>query len=131
VRWSLGTPVRLVTADPRVDATRGDFAVERGPLVYCAESADLPSGRRLDDFVLDPDAPTRLLQAAGLPAEMIGVQVSGYSRPARDREWWPYQPSRPSLVTDRPATPATITMVPFFASGNRPPGAMRVWLPGR
>jgi DUF1680 family protein len=131
VRLSLGTPVRLVTADPRVDSTRGDFAVERGPLVYCAESADQPAGQGLDDFVLDPDAPARLVETAGLPAEVIGVQVSGCSRPARDRGWWPYGPSLPEPVADRPADPTTITLIPFFASGNRQPGAMRVWLPGR
>lgn len=128
---SLGTPVRLVAADPRVDSTRGDFAVERGPLVYCLESADLPAGQRLDDFVLDQAAPTALVRAAGLPAEMIGVRVSGYSRPAQSREWWPYQPSRPGSVHDRSALPMTVTAIPYFARGNRQPGSMRVWLPGR
>ena len=43
---------RLTTADPRVDAARGCVAIERGPLVYCVESADHP-GQRLDDLVLD------------------------------------------------------------------------------
>ena len=46
---------RFTRADPRVDADRGLIAVERGPLVYCVESADQP-GQRLDDIVIDPDS---------------------------------------------------------------------------
>ena len=32
------------TPDPRIDAIRGCVAVERGPIVMCAESVDLPAG---------------------------------------------------------------------------------------
>ena len=131
VRLSLSSPVRLVAADPRVDSTRGDFAVERGPLVYCVESADLPAGQRPDDFVLDPDTPTPLAKAPGLPAEMVAVQLSGFSRAACDRGPWPYQPAPPRSGPDRRATRMTVTAIPYFARGNRQLGAMRVWLPGR
>jgi DUF1680 family protein len=129
VSLSLSAPVRLVTADPRVDSTRGDAALERGPLVYCFEPADLPAGQRLDDFVLDQDAPVTLTQVTGLPAEMIGLQVSGRSRSADRRPWWPYQPFRPDQATDPVPTPLTVTAIPYFARGNRHLGAMRVWLP--
>jgi DUF1680 family protein len=38
VRLSLPVAPRFTTPDPRVGATRGRVAVERGPLVYCAET---------------------------------------------------------------------------------------------
>ena len=44
VRLTLPMTPRLVRADERVDAVRGCVAVERGPLVYCVEQADLPDG---------------------------------------------------------------------------------------
>jgi DUF1680 family protein len=122
-------PVRLVSAHPRVDATRGDSAVERGPLVYCIESADLPAGQRLDDFELDRDAPAALVQAAGLPAGMTGLRLSGRSRPAQGRGWWPYQAPLSSPAIRQDATRLTVTAIPYFAHGNRQPGAMRVWFP--
>ena len=58
--WSVGDRVRLrlprttrVTApDPRVDASRGCVAIERGPEVWCLEGLDLPAGWALDDVVL-------------------------------------------------------------------------------
>lgn len=42
IRLELEMPVRLVTADERVEANRGRVAVARGPLVYCMEAADNP-----------------------------------------------------------------------------------------
>src|SRR4029453_6844596 len=50
----LELPVRVTEPDPRVDAVRGCVAVERGPLVYCLESADLPPGVALEELRWDP-----------------------------------------------------------------------------
>ncbi|GAA3339069.1 hypothetical protein GCM10020358_21460 [Amorphoplanes nipponensis] len=46
---------RLTEPDPRIDAVRGCVAVERGPVVLCAESVDLPPGARLDALRLERD----------------------------------------------------------------------------
>src|SRR5207248_2029398 len=40
---------RIVMPHARIDAVRGSAALERGPLVYCIESADLPAGTVLED----------------------------------------------------------------------------------
>ncbi|RIQ19592.1 glycoside hydrolase family 127 protein [Jiangella rhizosphaerae] len=55
-RLVLPVAPRLTWPDRRVDAVRGCVAVERGPLVLCAESVDLPSGS-LDDLIVDPSVP--------------------------------------------------------------------------
>ncbi|HLO57209.1 MAG TPA: glycoside hydrolase family 127 protein [Bacteroidales bacterium] len=52
-RWKTGDvlsltlpmPVRYVRANSQVIADAGRVAIERGPLVYCAESADYPDGK--------------------------------------------------------------------------------------
>ena len=46
---TLDMPVRVTEPDPRIDAVRGCVAIERGPIVYCVESADLPAGVDLED----------------------------------------------------------------------------------
>ena len=38
---SLDMPARITAPDPRIDAVRGTVAIERGPLVYALEEADL------------------------------------------------------------------------------------------
>ncbi|TDC50373.1 glycoside hydrolase family 127 protein [Jiangella ureilytica] len=57
IRLVLPVAPRLTWPDRRVDAVRGCVAVERGPLVLCAESVDLPAAVTLDDLLVDPSAP--------------------------------------------------------------------------
>ncbi len=40
--------VRRVIADPRVKENHGRMAIERGPIVYCAEWPDAADGHVLD-----------------------------------------------------------------------------------
>ncbi len=129
-RLTLTVPVvaRLTVADPRVDAARGCVAIERGPLVYCLESADHP-GRRLDDLVLDVEGFGSGTEAAaeGLPEQIVAVRVPGTGR-SRDRSsWWPYASvgSQDTGGTE----PLELTAIPYFAWGNRGSGAMRIWIP--
>ena len=49
---------RVTYADPRIDAVRGTFAVERGPLVLALESLDLPAGWSVNEITADPDSIT-------------------------------------------------------------------------
>ena len=116
---------RLTTADPRVDADRGCVALERGPLVYCLEAVDHP-GVRLDDVTLDAAQPVRAEPHAGALGEVVQLRATGAVRPRPAGDWWPYG------TATGPAgggEPVTLTAVPYFAWGNREPGAMRVWIP--
>lgn len=118
---------RLTVPDPRIDAVRGCIAVERGPLVYCVEAADLPAGASLDGLVLDPavapaDAPDGGI--AGLPA----VALAGRTRTAADAAW-PYRPADADGGAAATGTSVAVRAVPYLAWANRTPGPMRVWLP--
>ncbi|MEU6857440.1 beta-L-arabinofuranosidase domain-containing protein [Glycomyces sp. NPDC046736] len=104
---------RWTHPDRRVDAVRGCAAVERGPIVLCAESIDLP-GASLDDLAVDTAVP---------PVERGGrVHVAARIHPGTDA--WPYGPERRGR-----GTPAEIPLVPFHLRATRAPAAMRVWLP--
>ncbi|MCX5337237.1 glycoside hydrolase family 127 protein [Streptomyces sp. NBC_00140] len=109
---------RWLGADPRVDAIRGTAAVQRGPLVYCAESVDLPPGHEVDALRVDPSAPPEG-RADG------SVVVAGEISAPGDRPW-PYPPY------DAPPTAGDgtgIVLVPYHSWANRGPSTMRVWLP--
>ena len=116
---------RFTRADPRVDADRGLIAVERGPLVYCVESADQP-GQRLDDIVIDPDSQPVIGEPVPALGEISTLRLTAEKRRHDSTSWWPYtsDASSPRSPTDR----VTVTAIPYFAWGNREPGAMRVWL---
>jgi DUF1680 family protein len=123
-RWKAGEvavldlelPVRVTEPDPRVDAVRGCVAVERGPLVYCLESADLPPGSRLEDLRWDPRREPAPVPRPDLGEAVVGITVPVVRRPAGG-----------------PATAGgadlTAGAVPYFAWANRGAEAMRVWIP--
>ena len=70
VELSLPMPVRRVLSHEKVAADAGRVALERGPVVYCAEAVD--NGGRAFNLVLPDDAP---LQAAYRKDLLGGVTV--------------------------------------------------------
>lgn len=56
IRLELPVQAHWLTPDPRIDAIRGTAAVQRGPVVYCAESVDLPGDQDVDAIRVDPSA---------------------------------------------------------------------------
>lgn len=105
---------RVVVANSKVEADRGRVAVERGPIVYCAEWPD-------NDFdvlsVLINQNPK--FEAVDKPELLEGIvelvtdgQVLEFDKSGR-------------LVTKD----VKITMIPYYAWAHRGRGNMAVWLP--
>lgn len=120
--WRLGLPTapRLTWPDARIDGLRGTVAVERGPLVLCLQSRDLPGASDLSDLYLDVDAP---IADTGEGA-MVAL-VSAAARPARPGRP-PYGPAGPS-DSGHGSQPARL--VPYHSWAQDGPTAMRVFLP--
>jgi DUF1680 family protein len=105
----LDLAIRVTEPDPRVDAIRGCVAFERGPFVYCVESADLREGTELEDVRWDPTQPV-----APEARPDLGDGVIGLSVPAK---------------VEPDAGGTALAAIPYYAWGNRGTGGMRVWLP--
>ncbi|MBL9135735.1 MAG: glycoside hydrolase family 127 protein [Verrucomicrobiales bacterium] len=104
VTLDLEMPVRRVVANPKVQAAANSIAVERGPLVYCAEGADNPGtvmGHRMSGKTTF-NTETRSDLLGGL------VAVKALSGAADGR---------------------ALTMIPYYAWAHRGPNEMRVWFP--
>jgi DUF1680 family protein len=120
LRLNLPMEPRWTRPDPRIDAVRGCVAVERGPLVYCAESLD--DDPPLSDVRVDTSAPpAEEVDGSGLD----GVMLSVASRTQTGEHPWPYG----DPLLDAPGKQAATTLVPYHLWGNRGPATMRVWLP--
>jgi hypothetical protein len=117
----LDMPVRITAPDPRADAIRGTLAIERGPVVYCLESADLPDEVALEEVAIDPTVTPETVARDDVAPGLIGLRL-----PAWRRHFDPPAGSPPAA-----AEPIEIAAIPYFAWGNRTPGAMRVWIPRR
>lgn len=129
VRVANSMPVRLLTPHWRADAVRGCVAVQRGPLVYCAEAQDLPQGTVVEDLALRPGGPLT-------PTDQVPAGLEGYVKVAILAPGERVGGQAAELYADETAScvtsqPLPLKLVPYFARGNRPSAAMRVWLPSR
>ena len=105
--------VEEVKANARVTEDAGKLAVQRGPLLYCAEWKD--NSGKVSNLVL-PDKNS--WQTESRPGLLNGVDIlSG-------------QGIRKDSVTGA-LTPVTLTLIPYYSWANRGVGEMTVWLPGQ
>jgi DUF1680 family protein len=112
VELSLPMPVRRVTANEAVEEDRGRVAVERGPLVYCAEWLD--NDGRVSNLVLADGSP---LVAETRPDLLSGVVVIKGEAEALSEKGG-------RIITEKKA----VTLIPYYAWANRGKGEMTVWL---
>ena len=95
--------VRKVAAHGKVNSNTGKIAFERGPLVYCAEAADNPSGvlarslEKNETFQFEFDK--ALFNGTG---KIVG--------------------------TSKETAEAPMTLIPYYAWSHRSIGEMAVWL---
>ena len=112
---------RFSFPDRRIDAVRGTVAVERGPLVLCLESIDLPDGASLDDVLIDVRVPPT---DDGDTALVSAVTVDRGSDGSLGRV--PYSAGDPSTPT---GTVREVALVPYHRWAERGPSSMRVFIP--
>ena len=124
VTLDLPMPVRLLTANPRVEPARNQVAVARGPLVYCLEEQDLPAGVNLDAIYVAADTQFEPMHDASL---LGGVTVLEADAEVVHQPAWNEQLYRP-LGGER-IERTRIRLIPYYTWANRGVGQMTVWLP--
>jgi len=127
VELELGMEPMFVTSNPRIDATRGCLAIQRGPIVYCLEDKDQEIKGRLLDVEIEKNKPLITNGEGGFLDGMMVVEAGGQFI---DREVWRGYLYRPAAFPVRDtARPARLIAIPYYAWGNRGIGGMRVWIP--
>jgi len=105
-------PIRRVVANEAVEADRGRVAVERGPLVYCAEWAD--NGGPVTNLLLEDGTSLVAESRPDLPSGPIVIsgQATAYSTKG----------GKSVSQTKK------LTMIPYYAWAHRGKGEMTVWI---
>ena len=114
IHLNLPMPVRRVQADAKVAEDRDMVALQRGPLVYCAEWPD-NEGHALN--ILVPDNAT--FKSQWRPDLLGGMQVITGNVQALMRK-----PGSNELLTQA----QDLNAIPYYAWSNRGMGEMAVWL---
>lgn len=120
----LAMPVKALRAVPQIKADLGKVALQRGPVVYCAEEVD--NGPALQQLLLASQAGFAHhadQQTFGIRTELITAQ--GWRRSVDSRQ--PHRPYQSDPI--QTSEPLTLTFIPYFLWANRRVGEMTVWLP--
>ena len=115
VELSLPMVPRRLVGRPELSADAGRTALQRGPLVYCAEGAD--NGGDCWNLVLPGEATLQEVRTQVMDEPIVALQAAGRAAVALPGG------------TDIVARDATLTLVPYYAWANRDNRQMQVWLP--
>ena len=120
----LPMPARLMEANPLVEEDLNQIAVERGPIVYCLESPDLPRGVKISDVYV----PANMKLTARYDRRLLDgvVVLEGEAAVRPDGEWGgqlyrEFHPDDFKLFH--------VKLIPYCVWQNRGPSEMSVWLP--
>ena len=108
-------PAVMMQSATDVLDNNGKTALQRGPVIYCAESVD--NGKGLGDLFVLSDCSFKVL-----PDELTGlckIEAEGIRMPRREIGYEQYKPDFEKC---------SVKFVPYFAFANRGDCEMKVWL---
>jgi uncharacterized protein len=108
-------PVREIVANENIRDDIGKVAIQRGPVIYCAEWPDNSDGKVLN-LVLKKDAPFATEYNDKLLGGTEIIKTTGYQT----------KKSLNGTIEKMPDQP--LVLIPYAFWNNRGPGEMRVWL---
>jgi DUF1680 family protein len=123
LKLKLEMPVTLIESNPMVEETRNQVTVKKGPLVYCLESADLPSGVKVSDIAIPYQAQWKSMDKKIGIGNVKGLEAVVTQLPKQDWKNALYK------EVGSGTKPTTIQMIPYFAWANRGNTDMAVWMP--
>lgn len=108
----------FVYPNAKIAENSGAVAIQRGPLVYCAEGVD--NGEDVLSLRVDTDKPISCgVFTPDLLSGTVTLTASATRVTAINELYTRQKPAQ---------TPAKLTLVPYYAWGNRGENQMRVWI---
>ncbi|MEO5976798.1 MAG: glycoside hydrolase family 127 protein [Chryseolinea sp.] len=116
VEFNLPMEVKRVVANKNISDDLSKIALQRGPLIYCAEWTD--NGGKVSNIIIPDDA---VFRTEFKPDLLHGVIVLHSEVPAVVIE------GENNLKTTR----KSFTAIPYYAWAHRGPGEMMIWFPNK
>jgi len=114
ISFTFDMPVEKITANEKIAADKGRIALQRGPIVYCAEGIDNPE-KNVFNIVIDKDAKLNTEYKADLLNGVV-VITGDVKSASVDKNG------------NRKLGNQKFTAIPYYAWNNRGLGQMAVWL---
>ncbi len=131
VSMVLPMPIKLMAAHPLVEEARNQVAIQRGPIVYCLESTDLPEGRTVINTLAlgfedwrSVHRPNLLGGVTVIECKSMGYQPDATKQPSATSDRALYFEYKPAAIES-----ISCQLIPYYAWANRGASEMTVWLP--
>ena len=126
IELTLPMPVQIMESHPLIEETRNQGAVQRGPVVYCLESTDLPEEVHVLDVSVPDQAEWEVTYDKDLLEGVCTLSTQAVARVPGATGWTgQLYRARQSGKTRR----VTAKLIPYFAWNNRGKCDMTVWMP--
>ena len=128
VRLQTEMAPQVIEANPHVADDTGRVAIQRGPLIYCLEELDQPSGVSLSDVAVNPGRAQEF--QSEFKSDLLGGVVVlhhtgvAYEGAASRNALYARYSGEPSKTRHLP-----LTFIPYYAWANREATSMQVWTP--
>lgn len=122
VELKMDMPAVIVESNPLVEENVNQVAVKRGPVVYCLEGVDAPDGD-VDDIVIPANAKFKENMMDYEGSHFVSLSCNAYLK--KEKNWGNTLYREYSNKYKN----VKISMVPYYAWGNRGKCDMKVWLP--
>jgi len=124
VDLDLPMPARMMEANPLVEEDLNQVAVQRGPVVYCLESSDLPQDVKISDLLIPADLKLRARYDRRLLDGIVVLEGKALNRQGENWGGKLYREFQPAELD-----PINVKFIPYSLWQNRGPSEMSVWLP--
>lgn len=122
VTLNMPMETKIMEANPLVEESRGQVAVQRGPVIYCLESSDL-NGVSIDDIALPVDAKFTAVETTIGRSRMMALETTAVNRSEQSWKGTLYR------EVGKKKADTKIRLIPYYAWGNRGKSEMTVWMP--
>jgi len=114
--------INLVEGNPRIEEVRNQVAIQRGPVVYCLESPDLPKDINILDVSISGNSQMEVIHK---PKFLGGVSIIKGSILLRSNK----MKGLYSAIKNPKWISIETSFVPYYAWSNRGLAEMTVFLP--
>lgn len=116
-------PVTMVEGNTRIEEVRNQVALKRGPVIYCAETPDLPEGAKIMDIYLKGNASATPQFKSDLLSGVTAIEADIMVRKDNNVESMYQTVSKPEFEATK------MQFVPYYTWSNRGNAEMTVFLP--
>ncbi|GAB3398393.1 glycoside hydrolase family 127 protein [Humibacter soli] len=123
IELNLPLRTRVLRANRLAEEVTNQVAVQRGPVVYCLESTDLPAGMPLERIAFRRGTELTAVagEIAGHPLQVIPVSLAVLPEGGTGSLY--------EDLSDDDLETVETRLIPYFAWGNRGASEMSVWIP--